>query len=203
MPQIHGCTVDLITFDVMTTQTRKPQKGKLLVAEPFLGDPNFDRTVILLTEHNELGSVGFVLNKPLDIKVGQVALDFPNLQAPVYEGGPVQKDSLFFIHKKGDLIPGSEQIGENVYWGGELEPLKDLIDTGLVTESDLRFFLGYSGWSESQLQDEIAESSWIIADKTNIDVFNDAPDVMWRKVLTNLGGNYALWANSPFDQRMN
>lgn len=178
--------------------------GSLLAAEPFLGDPNFERSVILLTEYNESeGSIGFVVNKPLDLDLDDIVIGFPSLQSTVYHGGPVQQDNLFFIHRKGDLLPGSQHISGDLYWGGDLEPLKEMIECKLITPNDIRFFLGYSGWGNGQLESEIEEKSWVVMEKNSLDIFDNQPSEMWKKVLLQLGGTYSLWANSPSDPTLN
>lgn len=187
----------------MPNVLNKPQKGSLLVAEPFLGDSNFDRTVILLTEHNENGSVGFVLNKPIELTLDELVIGFPSFDTVVYHGGPVQEDSLFFVHNKGDLIPGGELIKDNLYWGGDLEPLKEMIKLGLIGPENIRFFLGYSGWGNGQLKMEIEEKSWLVVEPASLDLFNTQPDDMWKNILMSAGGSYPLWANSPMDPRLN
>ena len=180
-----------------------PSKGSFLVAEPMLGDPNFDRSVILLTEHNENGSVGFVLNKPLEIKLEDLVVDFPFLDTQIYHGGPVQQDNLYFIHNKGDLIPGSEHIRDDLYWGGDLKPLKELIACGLIAAENIRFFLGYSGWGDGQLASELKEKSWLVLDNARVNLFKDNAVETWRQMLVDIGGEYPLWANSPADPNLN
>lgn len=173
------------------------------MSEPFLGDPNFDRSVILLTEHNENGSIGFVINKPLELQLDDIVIGFPSLDTAVYHGGPVQQDSLYFIHNKGNLIPGSEQITDDLYWGGDLEPLKEMVELGLITPNDIRFFLGYSGWGVEQLEAEVADKAWLTLESSAVNIFeNDALD-MWKNVLRSVGGDYSLWANSPADPALN
>ena len=181
----------------------KPSKGSFLVAEPMLGDPNFERSVILLTEHNENGSVGFVLNRPLELNLEDIVIDFPFLDTQVYHGGPVQQDNLYFIHNKGSLIPGSEHIRDDLYWGGDLKPLIELINCGLVSEENIRFFLGYSGWSRGQLTDELNEKSWLVLEDAPVNLFTDNAVETWRQMLMNIGGEYPLWANSPADPNLN
>lgn len=182
---------------------KKPQKGSLLVSEPLLGDPNFDRSVILLTEHNENGSVGFVINKPLELQLDDIVIGFPSLSTVVYHGGPVQQDNLYFIHNKGSLIPGSEPITDKLFWGGDLEPLKEMIKCGLVTAENIRFYLGYSGWGTGQLEAELMENSWLVLESPAIDVFKDPVGEMWKKVLMDAGGDYPLWVNTPADPTLN
>lgn len=187
----------------MSLNIDNPNKGNLLVAEPFLGDSNFERTVVLLSEHNEQGSIGFVINKPLEIKLNDIAIGFPAFDAVIHHGGPVQEDSLFFVHNKGTLIPGSDHISGDLYWGGELEALKEMIKCGLITSDNIRFYLGYSGWGTGQLTHEIEEKSWLVIGDTAIDIFADNPADMWGKILMDAGGNYPLWANSPADPNLN
>ena len=121
--------------------TEKPATGKILISEPFLNDPNFKRTIILLTEHSEEGSVGFVLNKPTDYRIHEVIEEFPEFDAIVYYGGPVQLNSLQFIYKGEDIIDGSLQIMPGLYWGGSFDILKTLIEAKAVSPADFRFFL--------------------------------------------------------------
>src|SRR4029077_16781585 len=101
----------------------KPEKGKILISEPFLNDPNFKRTIILLAEHNEEGSIGFILNKPTNLKIKDTIEDFPEFDAIVYYGGPVQLNTLQFIHKAGDIIEGSLEIADGLFWGGSFDIL--------------------------------------------------------------------------------
>ena len=187
----------------MSEKESMPAAGKLLVAQPLLGDPNFDRTVVLLIEHNNEGALGFVVNHPMDIKLEDLLVGFPEIHNKVFSGGPVQQDNLFFIHRKGDLIPGSQKIGNGLYWGGELKPLKEMIRMNLVQEDDIRFYLGYSGWGANQLEMEMAEDSWLVLDGDLVNIFEDEPEEMWTKILKRQGGDFTLWANSPFDPNLN
>ncbi len=180
-----------------------PEKGKILIAEPLLGDPNFDRTVVLLADHNEEGSVGFVLNRPVDLDFDDLVLDFPSFEADIFEGGPVQGDNLFFIHRKGDLIPGSEEIMNGVFWGGDLEILKEMIALEMVKSDDIKFFLGYSGWSAGQLNQELEQQSWLVAESDANLVFDHDIDGLWSTIMKQLGGDYALWHNAPMDPSLN
>src|ERR1043165_7887300 len=119
-----------------------PGIGKLLVSEPFLLDSYFKRSVILLGEHSLEGTVGFILNKPTDLTLNDALEDFPKFEVPLYFGGPVQTDTIHFLHTLGEKLEGSKRILPGIYWGGNLEALKLLIETGQVKKTDIRFFAG-------------------------------------------------------------
>ena len=181
----------------------KPEKGRLLISEPFLPDPNFERTVVLLCEHNEEGSFGFVLNKPSILKVNEVMEEMAELDSIVFVGGPVQQDTLHFIHRNTSL-ENAVEIVENIYWGGAFEHLMLLLDTRQIDAKDIRFFLGYSGWGPGQLDAELDQGSWIVCDYvTDQLLFDTGPEVMWRKALENMGGRFSMYSNYPVDPRLN
>jgi putative transcriptional regulator len=181
----------------------KPEKGRLLVSEPFLPDPNFERTVVLLCEHNEEGSFGFVLNKPSILKVNEVMEDISLLDNLVYIGGPVQQDTLHFIHRHATLESAVE-IVDHVFWGGSFENLMLLTETNQIAAKDIRFFLGYSGWGPGQLDSELDQDSWIVCDYVSDQLlFDTGPEIMWRKALENLGGRFSVYSNYPVDPRLN
>ena len=138
----------------------KLHKGKLLIAEPaILNDSSFNRAIILLTEHTVNNTVGFILNKPLEYTINDLLPEI-NCSFPVYQGGPVEQDNLYFVHKIPDLIPESIEVANGIYWGGNFETLKDLLNAEVLNPTDIRFFLGYSGWSKDQLEDEMNQNSW-------------------------------------------
>ncbi len=181
-----------------------PQKGDLLISEPFLADPNFMRTVIILCEHNDEGSIGFVLNKMSSLTLEDVVAEFKGVKQKVYIGGPVQQDTLHFIHRKGELIAESAKIAEGLYWGGNFDELTFLLRDQLVNSQDFKFFIGYSGWAPGQLMDEIKVNSWIISRNVSIEqVFDTDATVLWKEVLKNLGGKYKVMSNYPVDPRLN
>jgi len=181
----------------------QPERGRLLISEPFLPDPNFERTVVLLCEHNAEGSFGFVLNKPSILKVNEVMEDMVSLDNLVYVGGPVQQDTLHFIHRNVSVINAVE-IVSNVYWGGDFENLVTLCDTKQLAGGDIRFFLGYSGWGPGQLESELEQDSWIVCDfVTDQLLFDTDPQNMWRKALDNMGGRFSMYSNYPVDPRLN
>ncbi len=180
-----------------------PRNGGLLISEPFLPDPNFERTVILICEHNEEGSVGFVLNKPSILKFDEAVEDIEVFPETLYVGGPVQQDTLHFIHRSSEL-EGSIQINDDLYWGGNYEQLTAMINNRMIDPRDFKFFLGYSGWSPGQLEEELKQKSWIVVNNATAEqVFDIQPDVLWKRVLNNLGGKFKIISNFPVDPRMN
>lgn len=178
--------------------TLKPAKGHLLVAEPsIIGDVSFNRSVVLLADHTENGSIGFILNKELDFTLKDL---IPDIQGnfKVYNGGPVEQDNLYFIHKVPDLIPQSIEIACGIYWGGNFEAVKELIEEDLISDDEIRFFLGYSGWDNEQLNEELNAHSWIIIENHDTgEIMSQHPRTFWKEKMLELGGNYVLWSNAP------
>ncbi|CAG5012411.1 hypothetical protein DYBT9275_05170 [Dyadobacter sp. CECT 9275] len=178
-------------------------KGSLLIAKPYLGDPNFERGVILLCEYNQQGSFGFVLNQVTDLLLGDVLEETIYQDIPLHLGGPVEKSTLHFIHRRPDLISGGDEIMKGVFWGGDFTKVKTLLNINSLKPQDLRFFIGYSGWSGGQLDDELSQESWIVT-KTNPEfIFTTPPGDFWREILRNMGGEYRSIAHYPIDPRWN
>ena len=151
---------DVEKFIKVSANNLKPARGRLLLSEPFMGDYYFGRSVVLLAEHNEEGSFGIVLNKPITDPFNEIVKDFPDFDGQLFVGGPVETESLFFIHTLGDAIEGSLEIGSGLYWGGDIEIVKEMILLNAITPDDIRFSVGYSGWSPNQLNDELKRNSW-------------------------------------------
>lgn len=178
------------------------KKGDLLISEPFLKDPTFVRTVILIVEKNELGTVGFVLNQKLNMTVADIIDTLP-LTNSLYNGGPVAHDSLHFIYKGEHPVEGSINVMDNLYWGGNFHELIIKVQLGLIETENLRFFLGYSGWDVGQLEQEIKDNTWIIAKGDIKSIFNPQPATLWKQSMKALGKDYAILANSPIDPKLN
>lgn len=178
--------------------TLKPEKGHLLIAEPsIIGDTSFNRSIILLADYTEEGSIGFILNKPLEYTLNDL-VPTAEAQFKVYNGGPVEQDNLYFIHKIPDLIPESIEISLGIYWGGDFEIALKLINDGSITESEIRFFLGYSGWEPNQLENELLSNSWIITKNVyKSDLISKSEDTFWKEKMLELGGDYSIWSNAP------
>lgn len=180
----------------------KPQQGIILISEPSLSDFYFKQSVVLLAEHNEEGTFGIIINKPIETKINQVIPDFPEIKLPLFLGGPVKTNSLFFIHTR-DEISNSLRIMDGLYWGGDIEEVKEYLKLGIVTDSDIRFFIGYSGWSPNQLDREIKDKSWVLSHTTVDKIINPNPKHLWPAYLKNMGSDYAIWANFPADPLYN
>lgn len=176
---------------------KKLKGGTILLAEPFMLDPNFKRTAVLLCEHSEDGSIGFVLNKRMDIGLNELISDFPEFDTKVYFGGPVQTDTIHYVHNVGDLLDESRKIADGVWWGGNFETLKVLVRTELVKPENIRFFVGYSGWSETQLEEEMETGSWVTADMHPNYVFKSRPDSLWSQIMSNKGDLFTVIASMP------
>jgi putative transcriptional regulator len=173
-------------------------QGKLLVAEPsIIGDVNFHRSVVLLANHKTSASLGFILNKPFDFLLKDILPEI-NCSIKIHYGGPVEPDNLYFIHNTPKLIPGSIKINEELYWGGDFEKVISLLNDEAINDENIRFFLGYSGWGENQLQNEIELNSWIIKENfIGNKVINVKSESLWRKQIRSLGGKYLIWGNAP------
>lgn len=181
----------------------KPVQGSLLISEPFLLDSYFKRSVVLLSEHDEKGTLGFILNKPTDVSLNEAVDDFPEFKAPLYFGGPVETDTLFYIHTVGHLLEGSKEILSGIYWGGDYDQLKFLIDTKQIQPNQIRFYAGYSGWEPKQLDHEMKEKSWLVFKANKQFTFTDNPRSLWSEVLRSMGNEYAILANFPEDPNLN
>lgn len=176
----------------------KPKKGDLLIAEPsIIGDLSFNRSIVLLTNHSEEGSIGFILNKPLDYTINDLV---PELNAPfkVYNGGPVEQDNLYFIHKVPELIPNSIEISLGIFWGGDFNEVSKLIIEEKIAESDIKFFLGYSGWNINQLEEELRSNAWVVTKNVHKNgIIEKDYEFFWKEKMIELGGDYSIWSNAP------
>jgi putative transcriptional regulator len=181
-----------------------PAAGRLLISEPFMMDPNFKRSVIFLTEHSDEGTLGYVLNHASEYMLGDVLPDTSYSEMPVYVGGPVANNTLHFIHRCPDKIQGGIEIWDGVYWGGDYDQVKRLISDYQLKEEEIRFFAGYSGWTPGQLETEIEENTWIVANKFNAEIlFTNDEQNLWREVVIGLGQKYAHIANFPENPMLN
>lgn len=184
--------------------TLKPNKGVLLVAEPsIMGDVSFNRSVVLLAEYNENGSVGFILNKPLKYCLRDF-LPEVNSKLKVYNGGPVEQDNLYFIHKVPELIPDSIEISCGIYWGGDFKTILGMLENNTLKEDEIQFFLGYSGWSSEQLEEELELNSWVVTpNEAKNSIIGNCYETFWKEKMIEFGGDYLIWSNAPENPNFN
>jgi len=180
-----------------------PEKGKVLISEPFLPDTFFNRSIVYLTDHTEQGSVGFILNKKLDLKICDAIDGFEGWEENLNMGGPVAPDTLHYLHSLGNLIPKSVKVEKHIFWGGDIDMIRELIKSGRIKSSQIRFFLGYSGWSAGQLERELRENSWVIATVKSDIVMTNRGDDTWKRVLRSFKNKYRVWADFPDSPDMN
>lgn len=181
----------------------QPAPGILLIADPFLKDPNFKRTVVFLCEHQNEGTFGFVLNRVYDYTLNELVTSAGDLPLPVYYGGPVQMDTIHFLHQYPTEIPGGTEILPGIYWGGDFETALELLRAGDADKNKIRFFIGYSGWGEGQLTDELKEKSWLLAPANRKIVFPKEISETWKDSIRLLGGEYEMLINFPSDPQLN
>ena len=180
----------------------KPRQGIILISEPSLRDFYFRQSVILLAEHDEEGTFGIIINKPIETRLNEVLKDFTDLDIPVYLGGPVKTDSIFFIHTK-ENVDKSLKIIDGLYWGGDIDVIREMLEMKMIKENEIRFFIGYAGWNPKQLEREISEKSWVLSHTTVDEVINRHPEKLWPGYLRSMGSDYAIWANFPADPSFN
>ncbi len=181
-----------------------PEKGTLLISEPFMSDPNFKRTVVLLVENQFDGVVGYVLNQKSDLLLKDLVPECWDANMHVYVGGPVSTDTLHFVHCIPHIIIGGSDLGNGLFWGGDFDNLKTQINNYQVKDSDIKFFIGYSGWSKSQLINELKSNSWIVSDKYNSEmIFEESEEKIWKESVLNMGTKYAHIINFPEDPTLN
>ena len=186
-------------------RNRVPRVGDVLLSEPFLQDENFSRSVVLICEHEgETGTVGFVLNKPSILNLEDLVSKLDFLSAEVFVGGPVEQNTLHFIYVGEQLVLDSKPLGNELWWGGDFSSLIQCIHTGKLNLSQVRFFMGYSGWSAGQLETELIEDTWIVYTdpilKAHLSV---SPDQLWRSLMRRMGGEFEIQSNYPIDPRLN
>lgn len=176
-----------------------PTKGYLLIAEPsIMGDVSFNRSVVLLADHNDQGTVGFIMNKPLEQKLNDFIPFLTRNDLPIFNGGPVEQDNIYFIHTVPDLIKDSTEIASGIFWGGDFDTVIQLIENDQIKPEEVQFFLGYSGWDAQQLNQELQEKTWVVVENNYEEtILTKCYQKLWREKIIELGGDYILWSNAP------
>lgn len=190
--------MDFKTLFRIHSNTMHPKQGNLLLSEPTMNDYYFGRSVILLIDHNDSeGSFGIIMNKPLKMRINDLVDLFQDFDAPVYLGGPVAENQIFFMHTLGSLIPESYKVMEGLYWGGDADTLNTLLSTGIADKSNVRFFLGYSGWTAGQLGNELERNSWLVSPTNSQTLFTTPIEEMWQHYVKGMGARYQIWNRFP------
>lgn len=186
----------MINFDFSTSLEPKP--GSLLISEPFMHDSYFTRSVILLCDHNDEGSFGFVLNKYIETSSKDILPEISENEIKISIGGPVDNSNLFYIHNLGDKIENAIPVHSDLFIGGDFNQLKDLVNNDPSLLKRVRFFIGYSGWSPDQLKEEMKEKSWVVVDDIDAETILDTSDeALWQSLMKKLGGKFKLMSTFP------
>ena len=185
------------------SNTLNPAIGNVLIAEPFMNDFYFRRSVILIIDHNDEGSLGVIINKRLTIPFNEIVRGFPDFKADVYLGGPVETDRIFFIHTVGEMIPDSHLISSGLYWSGNINALKAMIKMNLIKPHEVRFYVGYAGWDGGQLRNELKANTWVVGRFTAKQLLHTMPGKMWSALVKQMGKRYMLWDKFPVNPSEN
>jgi len=191
------------------------QPGTLLIASPTLQDPNFARTVVLICEHSDQGSMGLVVNRPSEVALSEALAGVappPLPEARLFLGGPVQRQALLVLHRIPTAIPGAQDVAFGISIGGDMRELLAALveatggggqDAGEKPPVEIRFYAGYAGWGAGQLAAELESGSWITCPGTAEHVFASDCAALWERVLRELGPDYARLITVPLDPRVN
>ncbi len=195
---------DWLNIERLVKDSGELGSGKILLAEPFMLDPNFKRSVILLCEHEESGSLGFILNKELTLTLQEVITGIGSFNAPLFYGGPVDPDTLHFVHDMGpDRMEGAHEVVDGIYWGGDFDKLRKMMVKGQLDDVSIRFFLGYSGWQFGQLEAEFKSNSWFVDEVDHHNVFTHFPTSLWKDIMESKGDDYRMVSQFPEDPTLN
>ena len=190
-------------IDLKVHNNLKPKKGRVLITEPFADDDYFGRAVILLCEHNDEGSFGYVLNKYIDVEINELS-DFNPSELNVSKGGPVGNKHLYFLHTMGNEIEGSTHIVDTIYSGGNFQEIIQKAKLGLIKQKSVRFFLGYSGWTSKQLENELKNNAWLVSDLIDVESIMDTTnDSIWENYMAKQGGKYKAFSHFPKNPNLN
>lgn len=179
-----------------------PKPGTILISEPFSKDAYFKRSIVLLTLNDDEGAVGLILNKDVEISADELFGEDLDFNAKVSIGGPVSIDRVDFLHTLGDKIPNSKHVIGNIYWGGDFEVVLNLIKANVITENQIRFFLGYSGWNKGQLSNELEHDYWLVWKGDPNTIMGSGKDY-WKNTLKKMGKKFSVWLNLPEDPQFN
>jgi len=206
---IFACEMEDLNLDIFNLLDSQPlpSRGSMLVAKPTVEDFCFKRSVTILVDHdNEDGSMGIIVNKPIRFMLGEV---MPELEGaadvPLYLGGPVGTNQMFFLHTLGtDIIPESVQVAPGVFFGGDFDVIKMYLASGEPVVGKMKFIVGYSGWTVGQLEGEVRRHDWaVLKDDAARLIFDENDDDIWDKAVAHFGEQYRMWKAWPDDVSMN
>ncbi|MCF8256181.1 MAG: YqgE/AlgH family protein [Flavobacteriales bacterium] len=195
--------MDVVDLMRIPKQRLKVKAGRILLSEPLSIDPYFRRSVIYVAEHNDKGSFGLIINKPIPLLLNEAVANAPKLDTKLGMGGPVENQTLHYLHRKGDLIPHSLEVADGVFWGGDFDTIKKLITSGDIGPNDIRLFVGYAGWTAGQLDEEMERNSWAVAPGSAELVFDTPRENLWQTIMERLGAPYSYMVRLPEDPRLN
>lgn len=177
--------------------------GDILIAKPFLQDGHFKRSVIYLCDNNQEGSLGFMINKPIGMILSDLFPHLKHANFPLFEGGPVSPNQLFYTHTLGQKLSNSQHVVDDVYWGGDFFELSKLIEDGEVTSEQIRFYIGYSGWSPGQLEEELESDMWFTVEENHTTLVQKKTDELWGIELIKINPSYKVFSDYPYDPSLN
>ncbi|MBO6183179.1 hypothetical protein AB670_00677 [Chryseobacterium sp. MOF25P] len=177
-------------------------KGKILISTPDISGDIFSRSVVLIIDHSESGAFGLILNKK-NSKMSNRFKNFFDFEIEVYDGGPVENDKVFFIIKGKKVTENFTEINNEYYLTEDIETIINAVLQNEISIQDVKIFSGYSGWSPSQLENEVLQKVWTVVDVYNLDYTLPNDHTLWKSIMQNLGGEYLLWANAPEDISLN
>lgn len=198
----------LIDEDILSLDIPQPEPdcGSLLIAEPLMNDGCFQRATVCVIDHNQTtGTMGLVTNRMSDYTLAEIVDGIEvDEDIPVFVGGPVHRERLYYLHTFGDEIPDSVEVMPGLYVGGDFERVKEIINMGATVEGNIRFFVGYSGWEKGQLRAELDKGDWAVASIESVaDVMLLSENEAWRSAVETLGERYHIWLNFPIDAQLN
>lgn len=158
------------------------RQGNIIISTSLLNDTSFEKTVIVIAEHNSQGSLGFIINQPFTRSLHELEEFKHSIPVPLFTGGPVQDDMLYFLHRRADLIGDGQLIDGDVYLYGDFKTAVQLLNTGVLPVTDVKLMIGYCGWDANELEAELAEGSWLLTNASVDLVFDEEPELLWGKL---------------------
>ncbi|MDG1175174.1 MAG: YqgE/AlgH family protein [Flavobacteriales bacterium] len=195
-------------FDFNSLNSLNLEKGRVIISDPFINDDYFSKSVILLCETNDKGAFGLVLNNYIDENLSDFMVKFKDVDCKDFKislGGPVDVDSIYYIHTRPDLILDSIEVYQNIYLGnGEnFDQIAELISNGSLSNNEIKFCLGYSGWTPGQLEEELERNSWFVGNVSQKSLMEYHESDLWKKTLEQMSEKHRVISNFPLNPMLN